>query len=398
MNSQFKNSNLGFYLYTFIIVIIAFASIFVVWYMVKGYRLGTFDEDTILGSVYLGGLKEDEIEAKIEERKITWLNDESILFEVTYQEYSYQFDRELFYFDFATSMYNLENGETNELYATYQGLERQDIISEITNLDFLVGINDQFDFQTLINDILIDAGFMKTYSSKKLEDYIIAFDTSLESYLAEEDSIFTEISFLTLENLSIDVDNLISGINEVYPDGIIIFENKELFDSIDVFGEYLLDSETSILSTAMLGVILETNFSINEVHYIPEVDFGNYDLTNYPYFGHKANVNQNIGDSFSFYNPNNSDYYFMIEKVNDTTITVSLVGLALINDIEVEIVLTQLDHITQYTDNDGYDQPGYDGAIIEVIRTITDIYGFEIYDDNIVFEFYPPIKEIIVEP
>ena len=99
MNSQFKNSNLGFYLYAVIIVIIAVASIFVFWYMVKGYKLGTYDENTILGSVYLGGIKEDEVETKLLDRINRWNEDETIVFEVTYQGYSYEFDRELFYFD-----------------------------------------------------------------------------------------------------------------------------------------------------------------------------------------------------------------------------------------------------------------------------------------------------------
>ena len=62
MNSQFKNSNLGFYLYASIIIMIAFASVFVVWYMVTGYSLGTYKENTILGSVYIGGLREEEVE------------------------------------------------------------------------------------------------------------------------------------------------------------------------------------------------------------------------------------------------------------------------------------------------------------------------------------------------
>ena len=151
MNSQFKNSNLGFYLYALIIVIIAFASIFVVWYMVKGYSLGTYEEDTILGSVYIGGLKEDEVEPIIADRIAIWLNDESIVFELTYQGYSYEFNRELFYFDYSTSMFYLKNGETNKLFAKYQGDERQDIMNDIVNLDFLVGISQRFDFETLLN-------------------------------------------------------------------------------------------------------------------------------------------------------------------------------------------------------------------------------------------------------
>ncbi len=388
MNSQFKNSNLGFYLYASIIMIIAFASIFVVWYMVKGYSLGTYEENTILGSVYIGGLKEDEVEPIITERITSWLNDESIVFELTYQEYNYEFNRSLFYFDQELSMFYLENGITNELFAKYQGDERLDIINDISNLDFLIGINDEFDFDALINDTLVAAGYMKSYSSLNLEDYIIDLDDSV-----------SEVATISLDLYDgIDVDDLITGISEVYSDGKIVIEHKELFDIVEKFGESLADNEMSILSTGMLALILETNFSVNEVHYVAEIDYINYDINTFPFFGHNASVNRVIGNGFSFYNPNNFNYYFTVEKVDETSITIALVGLVFVDDIEVQINKTVLDHITQHTLNDDILQNGYDGAIIEVVRVITDISGNVRYDNVILFEFYPPIKEIIIEP
>ncbi|KFZ26455.1 MAG: hypothetical protein KQ78_01396 [Candidatus Izimaplasma bacterium HR2] len=388
MNSQFKNSNLGFYLYAAIIAIIAFASIFVVWYMVKGYSLGTYGEGTIIGSVYIGGLKEEEVEPIITERITKWLNDESIVFELTYQGYNYEFNRSLFYFDQELSIFNLEDGETNRLYATYQVDERQDILNDINSLDFLIGINEQFDYETLINDTLIAAGFMKSYSSLNLEDYIIDIDVTE-----------LEVGSFTLDIYDgIDVDDLLSGINAVYPDGKIIAEQKELFDIVEKLGENLADNEMSILSTGMLALILETNFAVNEVHYVAEIDYINYDIDTFPYFGHNASINQVIGNSFSFYNPNNYSYYFTVEKVDELSITITLVGLEFIDDIEVQINRTVLDHITQYTPNDDILQSGYDGAIIEVVRVITDISGNVRYENVILFEFYPPIKEIVLEP
>ena len=388
MNSQFKNSNLGFYLYALIIIIIAFASIFVVWYMVKGYSRGTYEEDTILGSVYIGGLKEDEVEPIIAERIAIWLNDESIVFELTYQGYSYEFNRELFYFDQETSIFYLENGKTNELFAMYQGDERTDIINDITNLDFLAGISQRFDYETLINDILKDAGFMKSYSSKKLEDYL--FD--------EVASIF-DINSVELHLYNgIDVDELILGINESFPNGLIIAESKELFDIVDKLSDSLVDNEMSILSTGMLQLILETNFAISEVNYIAEIDYINYDMNTFPYFGHNASVNQVIGNSFSFYNPNDSNYYFRVDKVDEENITITLVGLLFVDDVEIQINKTILQYVTQYDTNDELWQPGFDGAIIEVTRTITDINGNVRYENVVLFEYYPPITEIVLEP
>lgn len=387
MNSQFKNSSLGFYLYATIIVIIAAASIFVFWYMVKGYKLGTYPEDTILGSVYLGGIQEEEVKTKVDERIGRWLNDESIVFEVTFQDYSYEFDRELFYFDLDTSIYSLDNGVTNELVVLYQGDVRLEIINEIKGLDFLNGTGENYDMEGLLNDVLEDAGFMRSYSSKNLEDYIV-----------DETVAYVDINSVILEiPEGISVNEMIAGINNSYTDGEIVIEGKVLFDVVENLSSSLSDSEMTILSGGMLHLILETNFAINEVHYVPTIDFLNYDIETFPHFGYNAYINQIIGNSFSFYNPNVTSYHFTLEKIDDSQATLTLVGIEFINEIEVTIDKTVIEYITQTTDNDTILQNGYDGMIIEVTRKITDINGEVTYEKVIVFEFYPPIKAIVLE-
>ena len=58
MASQFRNSNLGYYLYTAVIVLIGAASVFAFWYMITGFNIGKYPENTFIGSVYVGGLTE----------------------------------------------------------------------------------------------------------------------------------------------------------------------------------------------------------------------------------------------------------------------------------------------------------------------------------------------------
>ena len=120
-----------------------------------------------------------------------------------------------------------------------------------------------------------------------------------------------------------------------------------------------------------------------------------YDLNNFPYFGHNATINQIIGDSFSFYNPNVSEYYFTLTKVSEERATLTLIGLEFVDFINVSIEKNVVEYITQTTNN--YDIPeqlGFDGMIIEVTRIITNIDGEVTYEKVIVFEFYPPIKAI----
>jgi len=355
--------------------------------MVKGYKLGTYSEGTILGSVYLGGIEEEDVETKLIDRIERWLNDESIVFEVTYQGYSYEFDRELFFFDLDTSVFILDDGVANELVVRYQGDERIEIINEIKSLGFLLDTGENYDMEALLNDILVDAGNMKSYSSKDLEDYIV--DEAL-AYV-EIDSVVLHIP----EGVSID--EMISGINNQYVDGNILINSKELFDIVENLSSELSDAEMTILSGGMLNLILQTNFAINEVHYIPAIDFINYDIDTFPNFGHNASVNQIIGDIFSFYNPNVTEYHFTLEKINGSSATLTLVGIEFVDDIEVIIDKTVIEYITQTTDNDTILQNGYNGAIIEVTRKITDIYGEVTYEKVIIFEFYPPIKAIILE-
>lgn len=387
MNSQFKNSNLGFYLYAAIIVFITAASIIVFWYMIAGYRLGTYPEDTILGSVYIGGLKEDDVKSKVEERISRWLNDETVVFELAYQGYTYEFDRELFFFDVELSAFNIKDGKTNTLFASYQGTDRNVVINEINALPFLDGLQSQIDMDQMIGDILSDAGFMKSYSSKNVEDYFIDIE-----------SVITEVGSSSLKVFnSIDVDDLIDSVYEVYPDGKIVVNSKELFDVLKVFGPTMSDDEITVLSTGMMELLLATNFSINEVHYNPNINHDLYTINNFPYLSHNAKINRVINQGFSFYNPNESDYYFTIEKGTGTDLNFSLNGLAFVNDITVSVLTTPVDYITQTTSDPNILQFGYVGAIVEVTRVIEDVNGNVIYNNIIVFEYYPPVKQILLK-
>ena len=83
--------------------------------------------------------------------------------------------------------------------------------------------------------------------------------------------------------------------------------------------------------------------------------------------------------------------------MSDEKANLKLVGLDFVDTIIVSIEENVIEHIIQTTDNETILQLGYDGMIIEVTRTITNIFGEVTYDKIVVFEFYPPIKAIILE-
>ncbi len=387
MNTQFKNSTLGFYLYAFIIVIIVIASVFVFWYMTTGYRLGTYPEETRLGSVYIGGLREEDVIPKMNDKTAIWYNDDSINFQLEYQGYDYEFDRDLFYFDLELSTRNIDDGVTNPVYVNYQQNDRELVVNEIESLPFLQGVIDNVDLDSLIGDILNDAALMKSYSTKHVEDYLIDPTVS-------EEAINTATFYVPD---TVDIDMFLDHINSVYGDGRIVSEEEALFDMIATFGDALDDAEMSVLSSGMLAVIQQSNFYINEVHYNPIINFADYTIATYPYFGRNASINQVVDENFTFYNPNESDYYFTLEKVDENQGTITLHGLPFVSTIDVEVTQTEVPFITQTTLNSDLLQNGYNGVIVEVNRTITDVYDNVISNQLIIFEFYPPIKEIVLE-
>lgn len=385
MNSQFSNSNFGRVLYVAIISLIVAATIFVVWYMISGYKLGTYAPDTRLGSVYIGGLTEDEVVPRIEDKINYWYNDETIIFELQYQGYTYEFDRNLFLFDTEASIYGIEDGTINEIVVYYQGADRTSVESELNELNFLENVADNVDFQQLINDILVDASLMKSFSSKNVENYLVDLSLSVEDL---------DTATISIPE-GVEMDILLGKIEQVFGDGAIIIPKKELFDITEVFGDVMNDAEMSVLASAMLELILDTNFIVNEVHYEPTIDDAVYTIENYPYYGRNTHVNQVVNESFSFYNPNESSYYFTVTDLTEFNGVMTLSGLAFEYEIVVSFDSTELEYITQSTYDISLLQNGFNGIVVQVTRLVTDINGIEVYNEMILFEFYPPIKEII---
>ncbi len=388
MNSQFTNSNFGRILYVAIISLIVAATIFVVWYMTTGYKLGTYASDTMLGSVYIGGLSEEEVTPKLEDRVNYWYSDETIVFELSYQGYSYEFDRNLFLFDVEASIYGIQDGLINEFVVYYQGSDREGVEDDILSLEFLEDVADNIEIQQLINDIILDASLMKSFSSKNVEDYL----TSPEDTIAELGSA----SFTIPEG--VEIDNIISDVNTVFADGKILIPANDLFDIVSILGNNMESPEMTVLASAMLSLSLDTNFVINEVHYEPSIDFTRYTIENFPFYARNTHINEVVGESFSFYNPNVSAYYFMIEKIDEFNGELKLYGIPFEYEIEVTIERTEIEYITQSTNDISLLQNGYNGVIVEVERVITDIFGNVVSTEVILFEFYPPKKEIINQP
>ena len=387
MSTQFKNSNLAYYLYTSVIIIVGLATIVIFWFMFNGYRAGNYSENTLLGSVYLGGIDKEEVKDKVEARVNSWLGDDSIVFEATYQGYVYEFDRELLDFDITESVGEIKDGITNDLIVTYSLENRNIIKSELSNQIFLLDINTQFDLDAVVDKIIFDASYMKSFSSVELEDHLLDFDAS--KVLIHETTVSTPPLF--------DVNSLLLNINNNLEDSKIIVDSKSLFSVLDELSSIFDDEEMSIISSGILENIKYSNFVIHERSYNSEIDFNIYNISNFPLFGKQVRIDNDLDVDFSFYNPNDSAYEFTFSLVSANELKVTMKGLGFVDQIFVTQEDTDLNFITQETDDPNFEQDGQLGKIVEVNRRIINLYGETVLDGIIIFEFYPPIKQIDYE-
>ncbi|MFW6319911.1 MAG: hypothetical protein ACOC1L_06960 [Bacillota bacterium] len=390
MASQFKNSNLGYYLYAAIVVIIGAASLFVFWYMITGFNIGKYDENTIIGSVYIGGLTEEEAEDKLRGRIEDWLEDERVLFEARYQGYSYEFDRELIFFDIDQSLADIQDGSTNTLYVSYSETALAEVFTEFDNEPWMETMQDQFDLEALIDDILNDAAGMKTFSSKQLNHYVI------------EESSFIDVLYIgnlsvpdTLQSQALDADELMDKINNQFPEGLTI-EPKSFFSVLDTFDESFTRAELSYISSLLLEIIPETPFNIHERDYFIDQSLSNYNQPSYTFYGRNSVVQRNYGIDFSFENNTYCTFYITFDTANDF-FNVTLSGAPILDDISVEREIVHFDYETVETTDPDEVRAGTEGVIVLVNRTITNIYNDVLADDLIIYEYYPAIDEIVLE-
>jgi hypothetical protein len=388
LNTHFRNSTFGFAIYTGIIVIVVLSTVLIFWYMLSGYKAGLYEEDTMLGNVYLGGLKEEDVIPKMVDRTNEWIGDETIEFRVNYQGYVYEIDREVFLFDFDTSLFYLKEGQTNPLIVTFQGSTKNQLLEEIQSLPYLEDVNGLIDYDRLMTDILLDVSQMKTFSDKNLEDYLPV------------DQFPNDV--ISIEHIdlpaTIDADDIVERLIEINEEASITIESKTLLDLLEVFGEYFTDRELSFIAKGMLGSSLESNFVINEVHYLPVIDTSLYTFSSFPFYGKNAYIYRFTGQTFSIFNPNETNYKYLFSAHSGNDLQVELIGLPFAYDIEITYQETVLPYSIQSTSNVGLVQSGLNGKVVEVIRTITDVYGDIIYDKEIIFEFYPPVKEVVYAP
>jgi len=387
MFKRLFNSDLGYYIYTALVIIAGIASLVFFYFMVTGFNIGVYDANTTVGSVYIGGLDESDAEQKVRRAISDWLEDDEVNYQIGYQGYYYTFDRELFTFDVDATMDNVRDGATTPITVSYSSGALDTVEFEIRQEAFMEDLLNVFDFEMVIEDVLEEAAMLRDFSRMELSNYFVDEDLAFETI---NDALMPYPS-------GVDGDRLLTKIGNQYENMSYTLEPREIFSVQDTFDDTFTSSELNTLGSIILDLITPTNMAIIERHYNPQIDFSRYTVNNYPYYGRNVRVNRNVGYDFTFENINEQSYEIEFFRASDDTLGARLIGPPFLDTITVssdEASKTIFPYTTETTTNPDEVREGKEGVAILVSRTITPIDDGPVDTYDIIFEYYPPIPAI----
>ncbi len=393
--SQFKNSNLGYYLYAGIVVLIGAASIFVFWFMITGFNIGRYSENTTIGNISIVGLTEQEAEDKLRNYINTWLEDDLVIFELSYQGYSYAFDRDEIFFDIERSLDELRDGRANTLYVEYSETVLPGLLAEIDAAldEWSPALRQQvdFDFTRLIENVLRDASDLKRFSSHQLNDFVPAdqMDNFIQTLM-----VSSLEAPATVHGDPLDVAALETKLETHFPNGITITPGMR-FSMLDSFDPSFTRAEMSFIGALIMDIFPHTPFTVHRHHQFMDQVPGEYDIATYPFYGRNVHVQRSRNLDFQFENNTHCTFTLEFERVGNA-FTITLIGAPFINTIDVETTIHYFDYPTTTTTNPDNVRPGVDGVVVTVRRTITNIFDEVLFDAIIIYEVYSPIEAIVL--
>ncbi len=382
MFSSFRNSDLAYYLYTAFVLILGIGSLIFFYFMVTGFNIGVYEANTLVGSVYVGGLSESEAEAKVRDRVEQWFDDDTIVYEIGYQGYYYEIDRDLFSFDISGSIDNIRDGTRNPLLVELSPQAMANIDFELHNEPFMSGLQGIFNFDDVMNEVLNDAGDLQQFSRHQLNHYTI-----------DDAQLVEVINDITIPVQSgTDVDTLLANIEAVHDDLTIPLPAHSIYSVFDLFPQTTASSELNTIGSAILDLIKPTHFDIYERHYNPQIS----DVHNNPYIGRNVRVNRhpNLNYDFRFENPTYLDYELEFYRAGVDTLGLRLNGAPSLDRVEIENEETILHH-NEAPDGATIIEPGQDGKVVFIYRNVYDLDDNRISRTIIVFEYYEPFDPIV---
>lgn len=358
----------------------------IVYFAYNTTKFITYDQDTTIANLYVGGLFGNQAESQLTRECLTWRNTASV--NLSYQNYIIQLDNKEFQFDTKTSINRIKNESNNKLYVNMEKTYIDNVLEENTSI---LKFND-FDIDKIYSDLINQTALLNYNINIDLGLYINDYENNKQ--------VINSVDIDNLNDASFIAYKFNSSLNEIQ-----IFPKKQ-FSLLEFIENKLSDSditytneELSVIATGIYQLILETNFVNISKNVGLEVPY-------YTSPGLEANINQENNFDFSFYNPNSYSLFINI-SYNDSNVNslkFDLVGLPFINSYEKKIYNKTLEPEEIYWYYESWNnetlpytyQHGKNGYRSIIVREITDYNN----DKSLVIlyeDIYMPIETIIIK-
>jgi hypothetical protein len=266
-----------------------------------------FDE-TSVGTIYLGNRVELDYPGYLDRRVSEWRDNAA--YEVSFQGYALLIDLELLTFDTEATVEQLVRNTDNRAIFTLSLVNREAIRFDIENL-FSSDVTVHFDADRFFDQLLNDVSGLVAFRNYRLLDFL------------SSSSGQTTLGMHVIDGLEVeDVDQIVSA------SGFLEVRAFYRFSLLEELNSSNLDNnQLSILASGLLEVIGNTRFRSLLYRSLPV-------MPEWAEIGRNVRIMKINELDFSFYNPMEFDYRFVLTKASPTALQIELIGYPFVETIE----------------------------------------------------------------
>jgi hypothetical protein len=350
------------------------------------FRITSQLESTSVGHIYLGNVKSSYDSILNQEILDFYLEAE---YKISYQKHELEIDLDYFEFDMKETKNNITVNQNNLAYFSLSANNLSELENDILST-FGTDVYDNLDLTMIVDAISNNLSSLELFSNLDLSDFFVS---SIQS------------SVLISKTYNLSDQTILNNISTMSPFTVGGMSNFSLLANT---ADYTFDNETlSFIASATLNLLLESHFD----NFI----FHQYDqMPSWASSGMNVKILRVNNFDLQFFNGFQNDYQVSY-TVNNSSVTVELIGLPYADDYDISTLNTVIPYNTIYVEDSSLDdiaykvsetdteivyqkllEPGVDGEVKTFQRTITLSTG-ETIVKTIFYERIESIPEIISE-
>ncbi len=350
------------------------------------FRITSQLESTSVGHIYLGNVKSSYDSILNQEILDFYLEAE---YKISYQKHELEIDLDYFEFDMEETKNNITVNQNNLAYFSLSTNNLSELENDILST-FGADVYDNLDLTMIVDAISNSLSSLELFIEFDLSDFFL-------------DTIQSSVLISKTYNLS--NQTMLNNVATLTP---FTVEGTSNFSLLDNTADYGFDNETlSFIASAVFNLLLESHFD----NFI----FHQYDqLPSWASSGMNVKILRVNEFDLQFFNNFHNDYQITF-TVQNSNVTVNLIGLPYADDYAIGTLNTVIPYNTIYVEDSSLDdiaykvsetdteivyqkllEPGVDGEIKTYLRTITLSTGDTIVK-TIFYEKIDSVPEIISE-